>query len=216
MPAGVELDRGRRLLRQAQGAVQKWPEGFAGFAARVGYGNVAGVEQGEARLVPPSPAAIDGLTGAARRVVERMLGEAANACCPRFFEHGDGRFAVTLEAETAEGERVIRVHTDEVERLEWVLDARGYLRRCEQTVGSVRTATAFEVFMRTTPGRALPTRVRRTRYDATTGAVLGSELIADTFVRIGHVWLPASRRVTASNLGASRTLFVELRDHVLL
>lgn len=209
-------DTARRLLRQAQGAVQKWPEGFAGFAARVTFRGGSDVEHGEVRLVPPSGVAIEGLGAGPRAFLERMLCEMTQACRPRFFDEDDGRFALVLETETPEGERLIRVHTPEADRLVWVLDARGFIRRSERTAGGVCTSTVFEAFVRTTPGRALPARVRRTRSDAATGALLRSELITDTFVRVSHAWLPATREVTVSDLAESRCIVLELRDHVLL
>jgi uncharacterized protein DUF3386 len=221
----VESRTAASLLQRAQGAFQKWPEGFTGFSADIRCRALERDVEGRVRVVTARPkatprgvlveASLPDPELAAR--VERMLAGVTRDRVPRFFKDADGRFPLTLERlpDDCPGYRIV-VHRDDASCLTYRLDSAGRLRACERRAGSMRIVTTFEEFVRATPGRFLPTRTVTSCFDAVTGRLVRTATVVDVHRRIDHVWLPAGRECTVTEAGACRTTTLELDGHVLL
>jgi hypothetical protein len=207
----------RNLLQRAQGALQKWPEGFAGFRARLHCWTSAREVRGWVQCVPGRRLNVClpdvELRDFAQTTLERLVGERI----PRFFKDGDGRFLLTLDAapDQVQGTRIQVQHHHE-KRVVYGLDGAGRLRSVEREAAGLRAVMIFEEYRRTTPGRVLPTRLSTAWFDVASGAHLGSELVSDTHLRLAHVWLPASRHIVRTGARGTQALRLELDGHMLL
>jgi hypothetical protein len=208
----------RRLLQRAQGAMQKWPEGFRGFQARLRCRDEAGAIGGEARVfaggrvestLPPGP-----LTTWA----EASLRSLARARTPGFFKDGDGRFPITLDPDDAHPRgRRVRVHADDPGARAYRIDAKGRLGLEERHESGRRwVVVTYDEFVRTCPGRYLPARLRIFTWDLAADTLVESADIEDATCRVDHVWLPARRRAVLARGLARRALVLELDGHTLL
>src|SRR5262245_40980068 len=86
----------RCLLRRAQGALQKWPEGFRGFRASVRCEESDGVVVGRVTVMALGQVEVACDDPALRAQLHDMLRTIALERTPRFFDHGDGRFPVSF------------------------------------------------------------------------------------------------------------------------
>jgi len=152
-----------------------------------------------------------------RDFVQTTLERLVDERTPRFFRDGDGRFLLTLEAayDPARGTR-IQLHHPYGKRVVYGLDGAGRLRSVEREVAGLRCVMVFEEYMRTTPGRVLPTRRTTAWFDMASGAHLGAELVSDTHLRLAHVWLPASRHIVRTGRNDTQDLRLVLEGHTLL
>lgn len=205
----------RGLLRRAQGAFQKWPEGFAGFRASVACDTPHGVVPAEVLVVPPGRVDVTCEDVALRAVLTDMLWGIAVDRTPRFFDEGDGRFPISFcdSGDDAATGRPINVHA-RLGQLRYWIDPAGRIRQVERIARGLRLVTRFEAFARATPGRVLPAQTTTSTWDLATGAVIVSEAIHDSHCRIDHVWLPAARHITMAR--SSVPIVLTLTDHSLL
>jgi hypothetical protein len=214
---GSDDARARGLLQRAQGAMQKWPEGFVGFSAaircREGDREVAGDVRvftgGRVETCLPHPELWAWAEAALRDVSE--------ARTPCFFKDGDGRFPISFEPEDGHppGRRV-RVHLGGGARRVYHIDAKGRIRQQENAGPARRATTMYDGFVRTCPGRVLPTCTRILAWDVMTWTPLETAEIEDTSCCLDHVWLPARRRASVANAGSRRVRVFELERHALL
>jgi hypothetical protein len=204
----------RCLLRQAQGAFQKWPEGFAGFRASVACETPRGVVAGQVAVATPDRVDVTCDDPDLRTCVRDMLWSITVDRTPRFFDEGDGRFPISF----GDG------HDDALGRPVHVLarlgpcrywiDGSARIRQVERIARGLRVLTTFEAFTRATPGRILPAQATTSTWDLASGALLSSESVHDSHRRIEHVWLPSVRRIS----GHSRwtPVVISLDGHELL
>ena len=207
----------RRLLQRAQGACQKWPEGFAGFRAQIQCRTSGQNAFGWVQVSPGQGVEVHLPDAALRCLVQTMLVRLVDERTPRFFKDGDGRDPITLDAEHGHpvGKR-IHVHRRDGERLTYWIDTAGRIRYVEREVEGQRMVTAFEEYTRATPGRVLPTRVTTAWFDLESGVCIRSETIVDTHCRVNYVWLPATQHVTTIGLNTIQTVLLTLDAHTLL
>jgi hypothetical protein len=206
-------DRSPRLrLQRAQGAVQRWPEGFPGFSAQVRCHGSDREATGVVRLGPRGAHA-DVSDPGLRPVVWRFLRWTAFLCTPRFFKDGDGRFTIEGGDDDADS-RVIVVRRPEGE-LRYRLDDKGRLHRVERTAHGLRFVTGVAEYVRASPGRVLPVRLTVRAEHTATGRLLACDDITDAWIRVDHVWLPASRRATCHRRAGDGTVVIELERHTL-
>src|SRR5262250_3847896 len=78
----------RALLRKAQGAFQKWPEGFAGFRASITCETLRGVVAGQVTVQRPGRIDVSCDDTDLRTRLREMLGGIAVDRTPRFFDEG--------------------------------------------------------------------------------------------------------------------------------
>jgi hypothetical protein len=133
---------------------------------------------------------------------------------PRFFDEGDGRFPISFV--DAPGDSVgqsVNVHA-RLGQLRYWIDTCGRIRQIERIARGLRVLTTFEAFIRTTPGRVLPTQSTTCTWDVANGTLLHSESVHDSHRRIEHVWLPSARRISGNAGGTPVVL--SLLDHELL
>ena len=216
-PMLQDSPRARCLLQRAQGALQKWPEGFAGFRARLRCAQGQHESHGWVQLTTARQIQVHlpdaTLQGFTRAMLERLVDERT----PCFFKDGDGRFLLTLDAEAQPSwGQCVRVHRGNGERLAYWIDAKGRLRCCERHTAEQRIVTVFAEYTRATPGRVLPQQMTCTRFALAGGAWLGSETMVDTHLRINHVWLLATRHLTITTPHDTQTIFWEFAGHTLL
>jgi hypothetical protein len=207
----------RRLLQRAQGAFQKWPEGFAGFRAQIQCRTSGQNASGWLQVSPGQRIEVQLPNAELRSLAQIMLARLVDERMPRFFKDGDGRYPITLDAEHGHpfGKR-IQVHRRDGERLAYWIDTTGRIRYREREVEGQRMVTAFEEYSRATPGRVLPTRVTTAWFDIESGACIRSDTIVDTHCRVNYVWLPATQQVTITGINAIQTVLLTLDAHTLL
>lgn len=215
LPPSADDPSARCLLRRAQGAFQKWPEGFAGFRASVTCDTPHGVVPAEVLVVPPGRVDVTCEDVGLRTVLTDMLWSVAVDRTPRFFDEGDGRFPISFcdSGDDAATGRPISVHA-RLGQLRYWIDPAGRIRQVERIARGLRLVTRFEAFARATPGRVLPAQTTTSTWDLATGAVITSEAIHDSHCRIDHVWLPAARHITLAR--ASVPVVLTLTEHTLL
>jgi Protein of unknown function (DUF3386) len=207
----------RSLLQRAQGALQKWPEEFAGFWARLHCWSSTREVRGWLQLVLGRRLTVCLPDVALRDFVQTTLERLVDERTPRFFKDGDGRFPLTLDtAPHQTHETRIQVHHQPGKRVVYGLDGAGRLRSVEREAAGLRSVMVFEEFVRTTPGRVLPTRLTTAWFDVASGVHLGSELVSDTHLRLAHVWLPASRQIVRTGRHGTQALRLVLDGHTLL
>lgn len=207
----------RRLLQRAQGALQKWPEGLRGFEARVRCRDEARDIVGEVRVFAGGVVESTLPAGALRAWAEAALRSLARARTPCFFKDGDGRFPITLDPDDGHPRgRCVRVHAGEGTVRAYRIDGKGRLRLEERVGGGWRRVVAYDDFVRTCPGRSLPTRLRIFTWDARADTLLDTADIEDAVCRRDHVWLPARRRAVLTRGPVRRALRLALDGHTLL
>ena len=152
------------------------------------------------------------------RLARELLEAIAAERTPRFFKDGDGRHAISFGPEDADpAGRPVLVHrgADGIASLRFRIDAAGRLRRREEHDSDGRHVhTAYEAYMRATPGRVLPVRVATMAYEA--DHILRSEVAEDTHCLVRHAWLPSGRRVQLSQVHGATIRWARLAEHVLL
>jgi hypothetical protein len=207
----------RRILQCAQGAFQKWPEGFAGFSAAIRCreggaavdGEVSVFIGGRVELRLPHDGALAAWVG-------RALGAIAWARTPRFFKDGEGRFPITFEPDPHPLGRGVRVHLGGAGWRTYRFDPKGRIRQQENAEPATRAAMRYDELMRACPGRVLPTRIQILTWDIAAQTVVETTDIEDAYQRCQHVWLPVRRRATVVHGQDRRELGFELSGHVLL
>ncbi|HEU5191350.1 MAG TPA: DUF3386 family protein [Methylomirabilota bacterium] len=196
-PSPPEDAAARILLQRAQGAIQKWPEGFPGFRARLLVTLDGRERAGSALVGPQGEVEVEISDEAARDWANAVLAEIAAERVPRFFKDGDGRFPIAFEAPLdaaggGPGSRLV-VHrgVHGLAPIRYELDERARLQACERVERGERRVETYESFCRATPGRILPARRSTVVYDA--HGLVRTELVEDTHLRVSHTWLPATR-----------------------
>jgi hypothetical protein len=216
--AGVTYPAGdptaRCLLRQAQGAFQKWPEGFAGFRASVACETPRGVVAGQVAVATPDRVDVICDDPDLRTCLRDMLWGITVDRTPRFFDEGDGRFPISFGDghDDALG-RPVNVLARLGQCRYWI-DGSKRIRQVERIARGLRVVTTFEAFTRATPGRILPAQTTTRTWDVASGALLSSESVHDSHRRITHVWLPSVRRI--SGHPGRPPVVISLDEHELL
>src|SRR5918994_1892965 len=129
-PAPIPADDAgaRRLLQQAQGAFQKWPEGFAGFTAIAHVRVRARAATGIVAVHPYASLEADFGDPECREAVAAFVARIVCERTPCFFKDGDGRFPVTFDTGDGDhGARRIIVHSPP-RPCRYRIDATGRLR----------------------------------------------------------------------------------------
>jgi hypothetical protein len=207
----------RCVLQRAHGTFQKWPEGFAGFSASIRCRQAEDVVTGDVYVLTGGRVETTLAREELRVWVEALLRAVSHSHTPRFFKDADGRFPITFEPGDDDSPgRQIRAHLGKDTWRTYRLDAKDPLRQQEDVEPARRTIVTYDGFVRTCPGRVLPTRMQTLEWDRATEALLATTDIEDVYRRLEHVWLPARRQATLEAGGSRRVLIIELEGHVLL
>ncbi|HXH84744.1 MAG TPA: DUF3386 family protein [Candidatus Tectomicrobia bacterium] len=208
----------RRLLQEAQGTFQKWPETFRGFTATLRCTRGPSCARGVLRVAPGGGVGVDIADRALRRTVEAWLRATSDARTPRFFKDGDGRFPISFEqtGDAPAGQRVVRVEGGVTGWRRYWIDERARIRRHEWLTPERRGVQTFDGYVRTSPGRALPTRGDRVEWDVVAEALVESVIVEEVHCRVEHVWLPRAVRLTSRRRDAEDVTHVELEQHALV
>ena len=191
----------RCLLRQAQGAFQKWPEGFAGFHASVVCETPRGMVAGQVTVAPPTRVDVTCDDPDLRSCLRDMLWGITVDRTPRFFDEGDGRFPISFgDGRDDVLGRPVSVHA-RLGQVRYWIDGSARIRQVERIARGLRVLMTFEAFTRATPGRILPAQATTSTWDIASGALLSSESVHDSHRRIEHVWLPSTRRISETRGG---------------
>jgi hypothetical protein len=89
----------RRLLQRAQGAFQKWPEGFTDCRAQLQCQTSGQKASNWVQVLPRQRVEVYLPDAGLRRLVQTMLACLVDERTPRFFKDGDGRYPITFAAE---------------------------------------------------------------------------------------------------------------------
>jgi hypothetical protein len=207
----------RRILQRAQGALQKWPEGFAGFSATIRCREGQEEAVGDVRVFAGGRVDLRldhaGLGDWARA----SLGAISLARTPRFFKDGDGAFPIAFGPDDGHQlGRGVRVRLGGNAWRSYRIDPKGRIRHEENAAPTRRVTATYDGFFRTCPGRVLPARCQILEWDVVGQRVSETAEIEDAYECRSHVWLPVSHRaiVTQTLIGRERVL--ELSRHVLL
>ena len=205
----------RCLLRRAQGAFQKWPEGFAGFRASVACETPHGLVAGQVTVAPPARVDVTCDDPDLRVCLRDMLWAITVERTPRFFDEGDGQFPISFGDDGRDDVlgRPVNVHA-RLGQVRYWIDGSARIRQVERIARGRRVLTTFAAFARTTPGRILAAETTTCTWDVASGALLSSELIHDSHRRIEHVWLPYVRRISGHPSGTPAV--ISLDEHELL
>ena len=204
----------RCLLRKAQGAFQKWPEGFAGFRASVACETPRGLVAGHVTVFPPGRVDVTCDDPDLRTCLRDMLWGITIDRTPRFFDEGDGRFPISFgDGRDDVLGRPVNVHA-RLGQLRYWIDGSARIRQVERIARGLRVLTTFETFTRATPGRILPAQTTTRTWDLASGALLHSESVHDSHRRIDHVWLPSARRIGSDS--GEAPVVISLDGHELL
>jgi hypothetical protein len=207
----------RCLLQRAQGTLQKWPEGFRGFAATVQCGDGHDKVRGEFRVFTGGEVEVDPPDTAISAWARSALSAISLARTPQFFKDGDGRFPITFEPEDDHPlGRGVRVHLGGGAYRAYRIDAKSRIRHQEHVEPTRRAAAIYHELIRACPGRVLPTRTHLFQWDVMTGNPTEMADIDDAYERRDHVWLPVCRRTTLARGTARRELVLELSHHAWL
>lgn len=196
---------------------QKWPEGFAGFAAAITCCEGQDRVDGEVRVF--THGRVD-LRLEHRRLfawAQASLRAISMARTPRFFKDGDGRFPITFEPEDEHplGRRV-RVHLGGRAWRTYRIDAKGRIRQRENAEPTKCVTATYDALGRTCPGRVLPSRIHILSRGVGSQSLIETAEIDDVYERRDHVWLPVCRRSTVAHGPDRREVVLELAGHVLL
>jgi hypothetical protein len=217
-PMNDDLDA-RRMLQCAQGAFQKWPEGFAGFSATIRCSDGDNAADGMVTVLAGGRVEVDlaAAAGALVSWVRDALAAISAARTPQFFKHGDGRFPITFEAEDQHPlGRGVRVHLGGTRWRTYRIDGKGRIRQQENAEPATRATVAYEDFMRACPGRVLPIGMHLINWDIVTQSITETADVDDTYERHQHMWLPLRRRATLVSGRQRRERSFELSCHRLL
>jgi hypothetical protein len=202
------------VLQRSQGLVQKWPEGFRGYRARIRCEAADWSGEGRVAVAGGRDFAIDLELPAFHDAVRARFLAHVDERTPRFFKDGDGRYTVRAEP-GPDGERWIRVERPDA-TVRYRLDSRGRIEVVERLEGERATVTVVEEYARATPGRVLPARRRTIARDRLTEVCLARELLVEAHCRIEHVWLPTRWDVSVETSTDSLACRIELFAHQLL
>jgi hypothetical protein len=207
----------RRLLQSAQGAFQKWPEGFGGFSAAIRCREGRDQIAGHVRVFTGGRVDLCLAHGPLAAWASGALSAMSLARTPRFFKDGDGRFAITFErGEEDPRERGVQVDLGNHCRRTYRIDAKGRIWY-QETVEPTRRATeTYDDFVRTCPGRVIPARTQIFQWDVMSQTVIETADIQDVYERRDHVWLPVCRRMARAQAATRREVVLELSEHALL
>jgi hypothetical protein len=207
----------RRVLQRAQGALQKWPEGFAGFSAAIRCREGQEEAVGDVRVF--AGGRVDLGLGHARLSdwARASLGAISLARTPRFFKDGDGAFPIAFgPADGHQLGRGVRVRLGGDAWRAYRIDAKGRIRQEESAAPTKRVTATYDGFFRTCPGRVLPACSQIFEWDVVTQRVTETAAIEDAYERRNHVWLPVGRRAIVTQDLVRRELVFELSRHILL
>jgi len=221
VPSLLEDGAARILLQRAQGAIQKWPEGFPGFRSRLVVTLDGRERAGSALVGPRGEVEVTIADEAARDWAKAVLVEIVVERVPRFFKDGDGRFPIAFETSPAAADGaapgtclVVHRGAHGLSPIRYRIDERARLRECERVERGERRVETYESFCRATPGRVLPARRSTVVYDIE--GLVRTELVEDTHLRLSHTWLPATRWMQISRLDTTAVREARFDAHTLL
>jgi hypothetical protein len=209
--------RARAMLQRARGLWQKWPETFHGFHAMLRCARGGHEVRGEARVLPGAVVEIHLPDRELEPWAKATLGEISEARTPRFFKDGDGRFPIVLEAGPSDAVgRVLRVERPDGSWRRYWIDGKGRIHQEEHVAGDRGTMRIFTAYVRTMPGRILPTQVTHAVRDLTSGLLLESGEVEEVHCQIESAWLPRAYRAMSLREGIASETHLELGCHVVL
>jgi len=98
-PSSQDDALARRLLQRAQGAFQKWSQGFAGFRAQLQCQTSGQKASGWVQVLPGQRVEVHLPDAGLRRLAQTMLACLVDERMLHFFKDGDGRYPITFAAE---------------------------------------------------------------------------------------------------------------------
>jgi hypothetical protein len=215
-PSLVDDAEARCVLQRAQGAIQKWPEGFGGFRARIRVRARSREAVGLVTVKPRGYVETEIGDGELDQLVIEGLGNLSELLTPRFFKDGDGQYPIAAGPDDGHFlGRLVQVRRSADEMVAYRIDSKGRVRLEEYQGRGRRVVTVVHEYLRATPGRVLPGRVQVTSCDLEDGRPERHEEIVTTFRRVGHIWLPESRLLAGQSASGRHSVLFELSRHRL-
>ena len=203
------------VLRAAHDAGYRFPAGFAGFAAEVGYRHDVATAAG--RVAVRAPRDLDlaiALDEADAGWLRQELASIAGHRWPTAYEAADGRWTLTLDgaADHPLGQLVL-VHDDPFHSSYRVRDGR--ISQVHRQMGPTRFTITILAHQTTADGRALPSSFTVAYWDVASGRLTRSDAYSDRYVVASGMMLPAGRRVVTFDDGGQTVRELSLTGHSL-
>ena len=210
------------LLRRAQEAAYRLPADFAGFVAEVRWATDRVRAAGTVRVTGPTAVDLrrtdgdpedpdDGAYQAALRELASLVGHR----WAQPYEEGDGRWGKRFGADDGSlGGRAVILEGDPFSSSYRVADA--LVGQVDRRMGTARFSIVIHARTAAPDGRCLPAHFSVYHWAADSGRLTRAESFHDTYVDVGDVALPGSRRVVAATDRGLERRELHLAGHALL
>lgn len=213
-----EQERADALLRTAQEAGYRFPEGFGGFTAKLAVGDavieVTARDPKDVTFQADKESDDPELVKWARREIASIVGHR----WPKAYADGDGRYRKRLDADrTNPAGQLVHFEDDPFCSSYRVQD--GHLTEVRRTAHGTRFTIV--IGSRVAVGdQHLPGAFSVYYWPVTeagdTEELAKVETYSDEYVEVDGVWLPAARRITTGDKDGLTTRHFRLTDHALL
>ena len=198
------------LLREAHEQGYRFPAGFEGFTARIGWETPAGSGEGtvEVRLGDETPVETSEIDDWAERQLRSLVAHRS----PRPYEDGDGAIAkrVTDEAHALGS----RIELDDEMRSSYLV-GNGQIAAVTRTAHGSQFTIVVQGRTPAGDGTSVPTTFCVAYWDGD-GAISASEAYTDTYATFAGVLVPASRTVVRADGDGLSVRRLTLAEHAPL
>ena len=211
-------DAADALIRSAHARAYRYPEGFAGFSATVGWR--VDERSGEGSFVARTGPEIDlelelEADDADRGWVERELRSIIGHRQASTYERGDGRHVKQI-AEEASGHALgVLVEIDDEYASSYRVSGEE-LSTVTRTMGGKRFTIVVHERRPMPDGTGLPTSFTVYFWDTSTGELSAAEAYRDAAVEVDGVFLPGSRVVVRGDKDGLSVRSLQLSEHATL
>lgn len=209
--------RARSLLKEAAERTYKFPADLLGFAADIEI--EINHHTWDATLVVSLPMGINLAFEGERSQdafawVQRELQSILGHRRPSSFDERDGRYVLTLDTTPNPCGLLISVHGDKLQSSYRVLD---------QAITEVHRVLPDQNFtIQILESQHIPDDWVVSKHfvvcfrSNTTSQLVRTDIYSDTYVPVGHAWLPATRRILVNDAQGCETYMLRLHNHRLL
>lgn len=198
------------LLREAHERGYRFPAGFDGFSARIGWETPAGTGSGTTEVRPGSEAPVE--TSEIDDWADRQLRSLVAHRSPRPYEEGDGAIPKRV---TDNGHALgSRIELDDEMRSSYLV-GNGQIAAVTRTAHGSQFTIVVQSRAPARDGTSVPTTFCVTYWDGE-GSLSASEAYTDTYTELDGVLVPASRTVVRADGDGLSVRRLTLSDHLPL
>ena len=198
------------LLREAHEQGYRFPVGFDGFTARIGWETPAGSGEGTALVRPGIEAPVE--TSEIDEWADRQLRSLIAHRTPRPYEEGDGAIAKRV---TDDGHALgSRIELDDEMRSSYLV-GNGQIAAVTRTAHGSQFTIVVQGRMPVSDGTSVPTTFCVAYWDGA-GALSASEAYTDAYTELDGVLVPARRTVVRADGDGLSVRKLALSEHAPL